>query len=59
MLGADDADTLAAFDLTQRNVLTRDPNSSLPNAMVQLSHMPHVRRVVIQTNLCIGLRWLD
>ena len=27
--------TLAAFDLTQRNVLTRDPNSSLPNAMVQ------------------------
>lgn len=27
--------TVAAFDLTQRNVLTRDPNSSLPNAMVQ------------------------
>ncbi|WP_313643016.1 STM4011 family radical SAM protein [Stenotrophomonas sp.] len=29
------------------------------DAMVQLSHMPHVRRVVIQTNLCIGTRWLD
>ncbi len=27
--------TLAAFDLTQKNVLTRDPNATLPNAMVQ------------------------
>jgi len=28
-------------------------------AMVALSHLPHVRRVAIQTNLCIGTRWLD
>lgn len=27
--------TLSAFDLTQQNVLTQDPNSSLPNARVQ------------------------
>ncbi len=28
-------------------------------AMIALSHLPHVRRVAIQTNLCIGTRWLD
>jgi MoaA/NifB/PqqE/SkfB family radical SAM enzyme len=28
-------------------------------AMVALSHLPHVRRVAIQTNLCVGTRWLD
>ncbi len=28
-------------------------------AMVELSHMPNVRRVAIQTNLCIQPRWLD
>lgn len=28
-------------------------------AMIRLSHLPHVRRVAIQTNLCIGTRWLD
>lgn len=28
-------------------------------AMIALSRLPHVRRVAIQTNLCIGLRWLD
>ncbi len=28
-------------------------------AMTRLSHLPHVRRVVAQTNLCIGLDWLD
>ncbi|WP_266158001.1 STM4011 family radical SAM protein [Dyella silvatica] len=28
-------------------------------AMVRLSHMPQLRRVAIQTNLCIGMRWLD
>lgn len=27
-------------------------------AMITLSHLPHVRRVAIQTNLCIGLDWL-
>lgn len=29
------------------------------DAMTVLSHLPQVRRVAIQTNLCIGLRWLD
>lgn len=29
------------------------------DAMTRLSHLPHVRRVAIQTNLCIGMRWLD
>lgn len=29
------------------------------DAMVRLSHLPHLRRVAIQTNLCIGTRWLD
>lgn len=29
------------------------------DAMTRLSHMPHVRRVAIQTNLCIATRWLD
>jgi hypothetical protein len=28
-------------------------------AMIALSRMPHVRRVAIQTNLCIGTSWLD
>lgn len=28
-------------------------------AMTRLSHLPQVRRVAIQTNLCIGTRWLD
>jgi MoaA/NifB/PqqE/SkfB family radical SAM enzyme len=28
-------------------------------AMIALSRMMHVRRVAIQTNLCIGTRWLD
>ena len=28
-------------------------------AMVRLSRLPHLRRVAIQTNLCVGLRWLD
>lgn len=28
-------------------------------ALVALSRMPHVRRAAIQTNLCVGLRWLD
>jgi MoaA/NifB/PqqE/SkfB family radical SAM enzyme len=28
-------------------------------AMIALSHLPHMRRVAIQTNLCIGTRWLD
>lgn len=28
-------------------------------AMVRLSHLPRLRRVAIQTNLCIGMRWLD
>jgi hypothetical protein len=28
-------------------------------AMIALSGMTHVRRVAIQTNLCIGTRWLD
>lgn len=28
-------------------------------AMIALSHLPQVRRVAIQTNLCIGTRWLD
>ena len=29
------------------------------DAMIALSHLPHVRRVAIQTNLCIAPRWLD
>jgi len=29
------------------------------DAMIALSRLPHVQRVAIQTNLCIGLRWLD
>lgn len=29
------------------------------DALVALSRMPHVRRAAIQTNLCVGLRWLD
>ena len=29
------------------------------DAMIALSRMPHVRRVAIQTNLCIGTSWLD
>ena len=29
------------------------------DAMIALSHLPHVRRVAIQTNLCIATRWLD
>jgi hypothetical protein len=29
------------------------------DAMIALSHLPQVRRVAIQTNLCIGTRWLD
>jgi MoaA/NifB/PqqE/SkfB family radical SAM enzyme len=28
-------------------------------AMIALSHLPQVRRVAIQTNLCIGTRWLN
>lgn len=28
-------------------------------AMVRLSHLPRMRRVAIQTNACIGMRWLD
>ncbi len=28
-------------------------------AMIALSHLPQMRRVAIQTNLCIGTRWLD
>ncbi|QQQ03445.1 STM4011 family radical SAM protein [Lysobacter enzymogenes] len=28
-------------------------------ALVALSRMAHVRRAAIQTNLCVGLRWLD
>ncbi len=28
-------------------------------AMVRLSRLEHLRRVAIQTNLCVGLRWLD
>ncbi|MCC4588599.1 STM4011 family radical SAM protein [Xanthomonas sp. NCPPB 1067] len=28
-------------------------------AMVQLSQLPQLRRVAIQTNLCVGLRWLE
>lgn len=28
-------------------------------ALRVLSHVPQVRRVAIQTNLCIGMRWLD
>ena len=28
-------------------------------AMIALSHLPQVQRVAIQTNLCIGLHWLD
>lgn len=28
-------------------------------AMIALSRLPQVRRVAIQTNLCIGTRWLD
>jgi len=28
-------------------------------AMVHLSRLPHLRRVAIQTNLCVGTRWLD
>ncbi|KJV35259.1 STM4011 family radical SAM protein [Luteibacter yeojuensis] len=29
------------------------------DAMVSLSHLRHLRRVAIQTNLCVGTRWLD
>lgn len=29
------------------------------DAMTTLSHLPQVQRVAIQTNLCVGLRWLD
>ena len=29
------------------------------DAMTRLSHLPHVRRVAIQTNLCVGMRWLE
>ena len=29
------------------------------DAMIALSHLPQVRRVAIQTTLCIGTRWLD
>ncbi|QDS17890.1 STM4011 family radical SAM protein [Xanthomonas arboricola] len=29
------------------------------DAMVQLSQLPQLRRVAIQTNLCTGMRWLD
>jgi len=29
------------------------------DAMVRLSHLPAMRRVAIQTNLCVGTRWLD
>jgi hypothetical protein len=29
------------------------------DAMVRLSHLPHLRRVAIQTNLCVGMHWLD
>ncbi|WP_408953527.1 STM4011 family radical SAM protein [Lysobacter sp. Hz 25] len=29
------------------------------DAMTRLSHLPQVRRVAIQTNLCVGMRWLD
>lgn len=29
------------------------------DAMVALSRLPHLRRVAIQTNLCMGTRWLD
>lgn len=28
-------------------------------AMVRLSQLPRLRRVAIQTNLCVGTRWLD
>ena len=28
-------------------------------AMLRMSHLPHVRRVVAQTNLCFGMHWLD
>jgi hypothetical protein len=28
-------------------------------AMIALSHLPHLRRVAIQTNLCIGTRWFN
>lgn len=29
------------------------------DAIARLSHLPHLRRVAIQTNLCVGMRWLD
>lgn len=29
------------------------------DAMVRLSHLPQLRRVAVQTNLCIGLDWLE
>jgi hypothetical protein len=29
------------------------------DALVRLSHLPHLRRAAIQTNLCVGMRWLD
>lgn len=29
------------------------------DALTTLSHLPQLRRVAIQTNLCVGMRWLD
>lgn len=29
------------------------------DALVRLSQLPRLRRVAIQTNLCVGMRWLD
>lgn len=29
------------------------------DAIARLSHLPHLRRVAIQTNLCVGMGWLD
>lgn len=64
--GMDGMFSLAAFDLTQQNVLTRDPNSPLVNATVQTGEV-NSRGVEFEAkfspvnglNLIGGMVWMD
>ena len=64
--GQDALFTLSAFDLTQQNVLTQDPRSSLPNARVQTGEI-HSRGIELEArfspaknlNIISGLSLID
>lgn len=56
-------DWVASADDIEHSILFTPWGESLVRrhyreAMIRLSHLPHLRRVAVQTNLCIDTRWL-